>query len=113
VRVNSPILKPGPATARWLAAHLTRFLPPVNGWVSALYHYDPDGDGVGRLTFVEPMATVGFLDDPDEETEVALKTPEEYFTADDYSTTYVMKPDHSDGVYVSIDGFGEFPGPDE
>lgn len=75
--------------------------------------YDPDDDGVGRLTFVEPMVTVRFLEGLDEEMEVALKTPDEYFTADDYPTTYVMKPDHSDGVYVSIDGFEEFPGPSE
>lgn len=73
--------------------------------------YDPDGDGVGRLTFVEPMITNAFLDELTEELEVDMKVPEEYFTADDYPTQYVITPSSDGGVYVSIDGFDEFPGP--
>lgn len=73
--------------------------------------YDPDGDGVGRLTFVEPMITNAFLDDLTEKLEVEMKVPDEYFTADDYPTQYVVEPSSHGGVYISVDGFEEFPGP--
>lgn len=73
--------------------------------------YDPDGDGIGRLTFVEPMITVDFFDGLDEELVVEMKTPDEYFAADDYPTAYVLEPDGDGGVYVSIDDFEAFPGP--
>lgn len=83
-----------------------------NRWqVGYLGANDLDDDGVGRLTFVEPMVTQAFLDNLTEELEVDMKVPDECFVADDYPTQYVMKPAHSVGVYVSIDGFEEFPGP--
>lgn len=72
--------------------------------------YDEDGDGTGRITFVEPMLTVDFLGGLDEEVVVDMKTPEEYAAAGDYPTQYVMKPSLRDGIYVSVDGFTEFPG---
>lgn len=71
---------------------------------------DPDDDGTGRLTFVEPMATVAFLQNLEEELAVDMKTPEAYAVADEYPTQYVMEPALHGGVYLSIDGFTEFPG---
>lgn len=70
--------------------------------------YDLDGDGVGRITFVEPMATVEFLEGLEGEVSVGMKTPEVYATADDYPTRYVIEKGVHDGVYVSIDEFEEF-----
>lgn len=72
--------------------------------------YDTDGDGTGQITFVEPMVTVEFLENLDDEVEVDMNTPEEYATADDYPTQYVIEPSVHGGVYVSIDGFTEFSG---
>lgn len=73
--------------------------------------YNSECDGVGRITFVEPMITHAFLASLDEEVEIDMKTPDEYFAADDYPTRYVMEPSSHGGVYVSLDGFAEFPGP--
>ena len=65
----------------------------------------------GRLTFIEPMITTEFLrTELDAEVPVEVSTPEVFYEAGDYPTTYVMKPDGSGGVYVSIDGFEAFPG---
>jgi hypothetical protein len=73
-----------------------------------------EGDGVGRLHFVEPMITTDFIsNDLDEETAVYIATPEAFPVADDYPTEYVMKPDGDGGVYVSIDDFEAFPGSSE
>lgn len=72
--------------------------------------YDVDGDGTGRITFAEPMVTVEFLDGLDEEVAVGMKTPEEFAEADDYPTEYVMEPGLHGGVFISLDGFTEFPG---
>lgn len=73
--------------------------------------YDVDGDGTGQLTFVEPMVTVDFFQDLEEEVVVDMKTPEVYGEADEYPTEYVVEPALHGGVYVSIDGFTEFSGP--
>lgn len=70
--------------------------------------YDPDGDGMGQLTFVEPMVTVEFFEGLDEEMAVDMKTPEVYAVADEYPTLYVLEPGLHGGVFVSIDGFEEF-----
>lgn len=73
--------------------------------------YDSDGDGTGQITFIEPMITVDFFEDLSMETVVRIKTPQEYAQEDNYPTEYVMEPDLEGGVYVSLDGFTEFPGP--
>ena len=75
--------------------------------------YDVEGSGTGRLTFVEPMVTVAFLQGLEDEVTVDLKTPEQFPVADEYPTQYVIKKGVHGGVYVSIDGFEEFPGPDD
>ncbi len=70
-----------------------------------------EGDGEGRIHFVEPMVTTEFFASLDEEMSVDVTTPETFFTEGRYPTEYVLKPDRSDGVHISIDGFEEFPGP--
>ena len=68
-------------------------------------------DGEGKIHFVEPMVTTDFLrNDLAEEVAVDVATPEVFAEEDEYPTEYVMKPDGDGGVYVSIDGFEEFPG---
>lgn len=70
-----------------------------------------EGDGEGRLHFVEPMVTTDFLrNELAEEVTVDVATPEAFAEEDEYPTEYVMKPDGDGGVYVSIDGFEEFAG---
>lgn len=70
-----------------------------------------EGDGVGRLHFVEPMITTEFIgNELDEEMTVDITTPDAFPVADDYPTEYVMKPDGDGGVYVSVDDFRAFPG---
>ncbi|MBX0323451.1 hypothetical protein EGH21_10465 [Halomicroarcula sp. F13] len=75
--------------------------------------YDPDGDGTGQLTFVEPMVTTEFIDGLDEERVVEMKTPDVYAVADEYPTAYVMQPTMRGGVFVSIEEFAEFDGAGE
>lgn len=73
-----------------------------------------EGDGQGEIHFVEPMITTDFIrDDLDSETSVKLSTPDVFPVADDYPTEYVMKPDGNGGIFVSIDGFESFPGPEK
>lgn len=73
-----------------------------------------EGDGVGRLHFVEPMITTDFIsNDLNDELAVDITTPEAFPVADDYPTEYVMKPDGEGGVYVSIDDFETFPSSSE
>jgi hypothetical protein len=70
-----------------------------------------EGDGTGRLHFVEPMITTDFISGHlDEEMAVDIATPEAFPVADDYPTEYAMKPDGEGGVYVSMDDFQSFPG---
>lgn len=75
--------------------------------------YDPDGDGTGRLTLLEPMITTDFVDQLDTLLEVELQTPSAYFTADEYPMSYVMQPVSDGGLYVSLNDFTEFPGPSQ
>lgn len=72
--------------------------------------YDPEQDGIGRLTFVEPMVTRTFLDQVEERRAVPMKTPDRYYTADIYPTTYVFDPAPNGGMSVLITDFTCFPG---
>lgn len=72
------------------------------------------GDNEGRLHFFEPMVTNAYIgEELDDEETVELATPERFFEADDYPTEYVMQLDGDGGVFVSLDGFEEFPGPSD
>lgn len=70
-----------------------------------------EGDGEGRLHFMEPMITTDFISrELEEETTVDIATPDAFPVAGDYPTAYVMKPDGDGGVFVSLDSFESFPG---
>lgn len=70
-----------------------------------------EGDGEGRLHFVEPMVTTEFFGALDEKVERDVTTPAAFFTEDRYPTEYVLKPDGNGGVHVLVDDFEKFPGP--
>lgn len=72
--------------------------------------YDPDGDGTGRIILFETMITTAFAAQLDTVVDVELKTPAEYFTADEYPTSYVVQPVEEGGLYVSLTDFETFPG---
>lgn len=72
--------------------------------------YDPDGDGIGQITFMEPMITANFLRNLDGEVETEMKTPEQFPTADEYPTRYVIEKGIHGGVYISMECFEPFPG---
>lgn len=74
--------------------------------------YDADGDGTGQITFVEPMVTLAFLKDLNGEVATGIKTPDEFATADEYPTRYVLEKGIHGGVYISIECFESFPGPE-
>jgi len=71
-----------------------------------------EGDGEGRIHFVEPMITNGALAELEAKMSVDVETPEAFPVADRYPTEYVLKPTDS-GVSVSIAGFQPFPAPSE
>ncbi|UPV73740.1 hypothetical protein M0R89_14480 [Halorussus limi] len=75
--------------------------------------YDPDGDGVGRLTLFEPMIAVEFAAGVDAVVTAELRTPAEFFTADEYPTAYALQPTGDGGVYLYLDDFEAFSGPSE
>lgn len=72
---------------------------------------DPDGDGVGRVTLVEPMVTIDFATQLDTGMDAPMKTPAEYFTADEYPTSYTVEPGDDGGLSISLTDFEPFPGP--
>lgn len=70
-----------------------------------------EGDGDGRLHFVEPMVTTDFLRNELERAQsVDVATPTAYVEADHYPTAYAMTPDGDGGAYVSVTEFEAFPG---
>lgn len=72
------------------------------------------GDGQGRVHFVEPMLTTDFVRNGLTSAQaMGVATPARFPTAGAYPTTYGMEPDCQDGVHVTIDGFKQFPGPDQ
>lgn len=71
-----------------------------------------EGDGEGRVHFVEPMITTEYLATLESETAVGVATPKAFPVADRYPTEYVLKPTES-GVSVSLSGFRTFPGAGE
>lgn len=77
--------------------------------------YDPDGDGHGQLTFMEPMITVTFfeslLGDGDQEHVVDVPMPDRFLQGGWYPTEYAVRYDCSaDAFTVSLESFASFPG---
>ncbi|WP_226483345.1 hypothetical protein [Natrinema amylolyticum] len=72
---------------------------------------DPDSDGRGQISLIEPMITVDFADQLDTVVDTELKTPEEYFAAGEYPTSYLLQPGEDGGFFVSLTDFESFPGP--
>lgn len=93
-------------------------VPGDDGWSVYIWGaYDPDGDGTGQLTFMEPMITVAFLDGlrGDGTADCAATTPipmpERFRRAGRYPTELVVRYDsHDDAFTVSLEGFEAFPG---
>lgn len=71
--------------------------------------YDPEGDGVGRLTLFEPMVTLDFVDRLDRLVVTKLRTPSRFHADDQYPTSYVLQPLGDGGAFVSLDHFESFP----
>lgn len=68
------------------------------------------GDGQGRVHFVEPMVTTDFIrNNLTSAQAVGVATPARFPTAAAYPTMYGMRPDGQGGVYVTINGFKQFP----
>ena len=73
--------------------------------------YDPDGDGIAELTFVEPMITREFLLEHSETDRRKIAQPEAYARAGTYPTVYAVRdvPDQ-DAIAVTIEDFKQFSG---
>ncbi|MFB6107818.1 MAG: DUF5602 domain-containing protein [Haloplanus sp.] len=79
--------------------------------------YDPDGDGTGQLTFMEPMTTTAYLQNlrgdgsDDARRATTLPMPDRFEKAGWYPTEYVVRY-HADGdaFTISLEEFEHFPG---
>jgi len=92
--------------------------PGSDGWSVFIWGaYDPNGDGVGELTFMEPMITTSFLRDlvrsgtADIVATTPLPMPSRFATAGSYPTTYVVRYHRADETFtVSLESFEQFAG---
>ncbi|QRV17742.1 hypothetical protein JMJ58_22460 (plasmid) [Haloterrigena salifodinae] len=71
---------------------------------------EPDGDGIGEIILFEPMVALDYVKQLNTDVDARLKTPNEYFTADEYPTSYVVQPDDDDGVSIQLTDFESFTG---
>lgn len=71
--------------------------------------YDPDGDGTGRLHFMEPMITKAFLEEQNAEVRTSIGMPETFEDPGRYPTEYVVRtrPDQN-GYVVTMESFEQF-----
>lgn len=92
--------------------------PGDDGWSVYIWGaYDPDGDGTGQLTFMEPMITDAYLRDvkedgnPDNEVISSIPMPERFMKGGWYPTEYVVRyHGHDDTFTVSLESFEQFSG---
>lgn len=92
--------------------------PGNDGWFVYIWGaYDPDGDGIGQLTFMEPMITDSYLlniknnGDPDNEVISSIPMPERFIKGGWYPTEYVVRyHGHDDTFTVSLESFEQFSG---
>ena len=93
-------------------------VPGEDGWSVYIWGaYDPDGDGAGQLTFMEPMVTVEYLQtlmgdgSADTEAAVVIPMPRRFLKAGAYpKTMYVRYHAHDDTFTVSLEEFALFRG---
>lgn len=92
--------------------------PGSDGWSVFIWGaYDPDGDGTGQATFMEPMITKVFLEglrgdgSADAEAITAIPMPERFLKAGRYPTESVVRyHTHDDAFTVSLESFEQFRG---
>lgn len=92
--------------------------PGSDGWSVFIWGaYDPDGDGTGQTTFMEPMITVAYLlglkgdGSADVEESSPIPMPERFLKAGWYPTEYVVRyHSHGDTFTASLESFEQFPG---
>ncbi|MFB6131173.1 MAG: DUF5602 domain-containing protein [Salinigranum sp.] len=92
--------------------------PGQDGWSVYIWGaYDPDGDGTGQLTFMEPMITAAYLSalggDGSANAQDArqIPAPERFLTAGRYPTEYVVRyHSRDDSFTVSLESFEQFAG---
>lgn len=72
--------------------------------------WDPDGDGMGRLTFMEPMITRAFFQEQHEEVRTEISMPDAFPEAGRYPTEYVVRHrPNQNGYVVTMESFEQFP----
>lgn len=93
--------------------------PGEDGWSVYIWGaYDPDGDGVGQLTFMEPMITVAFLEalrgDGSADasaTPIQIPMPSRFLKGGAYPTEMdVRYHAHDDTFTVSLESFALYRG---
>lgn len=74
--------------------------------------YDPDGDGVGQLTFMEPMTTLEYFAGlgPNAEVSSAIPMPARFHRGGRYPTEFVVRSHGGTAYTVSLESFERFPG---
>lgn len=107
-----------------MGEHLVSFpasmpaVPGSDGWSVYIWGaYDPDGDGTGQMTFMEPMITVAYFEglmgdgSSDAEAIVDIPVPQRFVKAGWYPTEYVTRyHSHDDTFTVSLESFEQFRG---
>lgn len=72
--------------------------------------FDPDGDGTGQLTFMEPMITRAFFKEHHEEVRTEISMPDAFPEAGRYPTEYVIRyRPNQNGYVVTMESFERFP----
>lgn len=89
-------------------------VPGEDGWSVFIWGaYDMDGDGEGRMIFMEPMVTVAYLKtlNVDDTVRSDIPMPERFYDGGWYPTEFVVAYDGSDYT-ISLESFEQFPGYD-
>lgn len=75
--------------------------------------YDLDGDGEGRMIFMEPMVTVAYLEGLSVGAEIRrdIPMPERFYDGGWYPTEFVVARDE-EGYQIALESFEHFPGYD-
>jgi hypothetical protein len=96
------------------SAHSVPQDPGNDGWSVFIWGaYDMDGDGEGRIIFMEPMVTVAYLEGLNSGDRIVrdIPMPERFYDGGWYPTEFVVAYDGSDYT-ISLETFEHFPGYD-